>query len=113
MPTISSFVRGAFCASLLFGSALFADDWPQWLGPTRDSVWRESGILEKFPANGPSVLWRATIGAGYAGPVVAKGRVYVADRQLAPSVSNPADPFAKVQIRGFERVLCLDRKSVV
>ena len=27
-----------------------ADDWPQWLGPRRDSVWRESGILKKFPA---------------------------------------------------------------
>jgi outer membrane protein assembly factor BamB len=38
---------------------------------------------------------------------VAKGRVYVADRQLAQGVSNPADPFAKVQIRGGERVLCL------
>jgi outer membrane protein assembly factor BamB len=107
MLMISNIARGTFCASFLLGSALFADDWPQWLGSARDSVWRESGIVEKFPTNGPPVLWRAAIGAGYAGPIVAKGRVYVADRQLAPGVSNPADPFAKVQIRGFERVLCL------
>ena len=26
-----------------------ADDWPQWMGPGRDNVWRESGIIEKFP----------------------------------------------------------------
>ena len=104
---ISNIARCAFCASFLLGTALLADDWPQWLGPARDSVWRESGVVEKFPTNGPPVLWRASIGAGYAGPIVAKGRVYVADRQLAPGVSNPADPFARVQIRGFERVLCL------
>ena len=30
-----------------------ADDWPQWLGPRRDGVWRESGIVERFPDGGP------------------------------------------------------------
>src|SRR5262249_27468328 len=35
-----------------------ADDWPQWLGPRGDSVWRETGILEKFPKGGPEVRWR-------------------------------------------------------
>src|SRR5215831_16799539 len=50
-----------------------ADDWPQWLGPQRDSVWRETGILDKFPAGGPKVRWRTPIGGGYAGPAVAKG----------------------------------------
>ena len=107
MRMIWTLGRCACCASLLIGTALFADDWPQWLGSERDSVWRESGIVEKFPTNGPPVLWRAPIGGGYAGPVVAKGRVYVADRQLAQGVSNPADPFARAPIRGGERVLCL------
>jgi outer membrane protein assembly factor BamB len=107
MHMIWSFGRGVFCASFLLGGALFADDWPQWLGPRRDAVWRESGIVERFPTNGPPVLWRTSIGAGYAGPVVTGGRVYVADRQLAQGASNPTDPFAKGQIRGFERVLCL------
>ena len=32
-----------------------ADDWPQWMGPKRDNVWRETGILDKFPAGGPKV----------------------------------------------------------
>ena len=111
MHPIWSFRLGAACAWLCCGSALFAEDWPQWLGPNRDSVWNESGIVERFPTNGPPVLWRASIGGGYAGPVVAKGRVYVADRQLAQGVSNPADPFDRNVIRGGERVLCLDEAN--
>ena len=107
MHPIWSFRLGVFCAWFLAGNGLFADDWPQWLGPRRDSVWRESGIVEKFPTNGPPIRWRASIGGGYAGPVVAKGRVYVADRQLAQGASNPADPFDRREVRGFERVLCL------
>ncbi len=84
-----------------------ADDWPQWLGPQRDSVWREKGILEKFPPNGPALLWHRDIGAGYSGPAVAQGRVYVTDRMLAKDAKNPADPFQRGKISGVERVLCL------
>lgn len=84
-------------------SSLRADDWPQWLGPQRDGVWRETGIVEKFPAGGPKRLWSHDIGAGYAGPTVANGKVYVADRQ-------PAD--GKMFNRaGSERLVCLDEKT--
>ena len=99
----------SLCGVLMFcAGALFADDWPQWLGPNRDSVWRESGIVERFPTNGPPVCWRSRIGAGYSGPTVAKGCVYVTDRRLAADESNPSDPFQRGIIRGLERVLCLN-----
>ena len=84
-----------------------ADDWPQWLGPNRDSVWREVGILEKFPEGGPKIRWRRPIGAGYSGPVVASGRVFVTDRVLGEGTSNPSNPFARGSIAGSERLLCL------
>jgi outer membrane protein assembly factor BamB len=81
---------------LLLGSGVaLAEDWPQWLGPNRDSVWSESGVLEKFPTNGPPVWWRTPVGAGYSAPSVAKGRVYVTDRQAVAG-------------RSQERVLCLN-----
>jgi outer membrane protein assembly factor BamB len=86
----------------------FADDWPQWLGPNRDSVWRETGIIEEFPAGGPPVRWREPIGAGYSGPIVAKGRVYLTDRRLAQDASNPSDPFQRGSVHGLERVLCFE-----
>jgi outer membrane protein assembly factor BamB len=90
-------------------SAARADDWPQWMGPKRDNVWRETGIIEKFPEGGPKVLWRTPINGGYAGPAVAGGKVYVLDRVLAKGAVNPEDPFdVKQAVKSTERVLCLD-----
>src|SRR5437868_5870847 len=82
-----------------------ADDWPQWMGPTRDGVWREGGVLSQFPAGGPKVLWRVPVAGGYAGPAVAAGRVYVFDYQSTDGVSN--DPGQRGPRQGKERVLCL------
>jgi outer membrane protein assembly factor BamB len=101
----------AFLAGNFLISAARADDWPQWLGPRRDAVWRETGILEQFPKDGPTVRWRTPIGAGYAGPAVAEGRVYVMDYLLAEGAKAPGNPFAKTKIPGKERVLCLDEAS--
>jgi outer membrane protein assembly factor BamB len=100
-------------ATLLIGlcSTGRADDWPQWLGPQRDGVWRENGIVERFPSGGPRFRWRTSIGAGYAGPAVADGRVFVTDRMLPKDVSNPLNPFAKTAVPGKERVLCLEETT--
>ncbi|MBI2928755.1 MAG: PQQ-like beta-propeller repeat protein [Verrucomicrobia bacterium] len=112
MITSRSLFRPGVCLSslaLLLGlQHAPADDWPQWLGPQRDGVWRETGIVEKFPDGGPKVRWRVPIGGGYAGPAVAGGRVYVTDRVLAPNNANPASGFDRRFIRGGERVLCLN-----
>lgn len=78
------------------------------MGPQRDDVWRETGILTAFPASGANVRWRTPIGSGYSGPAVAKGRVYVMDRLLNQGTSNPKDPFPRGTIPGSERVLCLN-----
>lgn len=92
---------------LVRGIAAFGDDWPQWLGPQRDGVWREEGIAERFPDGGPQVRWRVPTGAGYSGPAVAGGRVYLTDRLLAPKSEVPADAFQRAEIHGQERVRCL------
>src|SRR5262245_33819347 len=98
-------------ATLLWTTAR-ADDWPQWLGPQRDGVWRETGIIDKFPAAGPPVRWRPPVGGGYAGPAVAGGRVYVTDRVVDKNAAQPKSAFdKKTVVTGKERVLCLDEKS--
>jgi outer membrane protein assembly factor BamB len=92
----------------LLGSAIAAharaDDWPQWLGPHRDGVWREKGIVATFPKDGPAVRWRTPVAQGYAGPAVADGRVYVTDR-------TGAGPKVGKKSAGKERVLCLDEPT--
>ncbi|HXJ55727.1 MAG TPA: PQQ-binding-like beta-propeller repeat protein [Verrucomicrobiae bacterium] len=84
-----------------------ADDWPQWLGPQRDGVWRETGIMKTLPTNGLKFRWRTAIGAGYSGPAVAKGRVFVMDRRVPEGTTKPANAFDRSTIPGTERVLCL------
>ena len=88
-----------------------AEDWPQWLGPQRDGVWRETGILKTFPAGGLQVRWRTPVGPGYSGPAVAGGRVFLMDRQLAPQTAQPADAFARGELAGTERVVCLEEAT--
>lgn len=83
-----------------------ADDWPQWMGPGRDNVWRETGVLDKFPAGGPAVVWRSPVAGGYAGPAVADGRVLLMDYVTADNVK--VDNFQRSQFTGTERLLCLD-----
>src|SRR6267378_2114697 len=104
----SLFLSGALVCAIVPSSSILADDWPQWLGPQHDAVWRETGIVEKFPTGGPPVRWRTPIGGGYTGPAVANGKVYVTDRQLPEGASNPRDPFQRGTIPGTERVLCLN-----
>jgi outer membrane protein assembly factor BamB len=87
--------------------SVWADDWPQWMGPTRDDQWRETGILDKFPAEGPKILWRTPISGGYAGAAVAGGQVYVTD-YVRDSGDGENDPGARAESQGHERVLCLD-----
>ncbi len=82
--------------SLLLLPDAQADDWPQWRGPQRDGVWRETGILEAIPAAGLPIRWRTKVGAGYSGPVVAQGRVFVNDHQFEPEV---------------ERIVCFDEAT--
>ncbi len=88
-----------------------AIDWPQWGGPDRDGVWRESGILTKFPSGGPKVLWRTPLGTGYSGPSVADGKVYVMDRERAKDKDGKPLRPAREGVPGNERVFCLDAST--
>jgi outer membrane protein assembly factor BamB len=99
-------------AMLVFvSSSLLGADWPQWLGPQRDGVWKETGILERFPKDGPKVRWRIPVGGGFSGPAVAGGRVYLTDRVLPAGTKNPGNAMARASVAGKERVLCLDETT--
>jgi outer membrane protein assembly factor BamB len=109
----SRFTCLMFCLFLLPAISSTADDWPQWLGPKRDSVWRETGIVERFPDDGLKVKWRAEVGMGYSGPAVADGRVFVMDYQTAKpnEAIGQNNPGGRTKLEGTERVVCFDADS--
>ncbi len=72
------------CASLVFPAVLAqADDWPQWRGPERDGVWRETRVRADLEEP-LEYRWRVPVGAGYSGPTTADVRVSVTDRLVEP-----------------------------
>jgi outer membrane protein assembly factor BamB len=64
----------------VFANSVIAQDWPQFLGPERNSTSPQKNLLRSWPESGPEVLWTANIGIGYGGPVVKDGKVYLLDR---------------------------------
>src|SRR5499426_135871 len=58
--------------------AASTSDWPQWRGPERDGISRESGLLKQWPKEGPKLLWQVNdIGDGYSTPSVVGARIYL------------------------------------
>ena len=73
-PTVKFFVAAALLY-IAIGNAGGAD-WSQWRGPNRDGISDETGLLKKWPAEGPKELWRIPIGEGLSGISVSNGKVY-------------------------------------
>jgi len=79
--------------------AAHAADWPEWRGAGRQGIWAETGIVERIPETGLRLKWRTAVDAGYSGPAVANGRVFVMDHRRGSGTS------------ATERVLCLDENT--
>ena len=102
-------LRMWFCLAVVGSSVVsLADDWPQWMGPRRDNVWREPGLVETLPAE-PKYVWRKPVAGGYSGPAVAKGKVYVTDFRTQDEVKE--GNFERKAAAGIERILCFDEAS--
>ena len=69
----------AFAAALALApvAAPAGEDWPQWRGPNRDGISRETGLLQSWPEGGPPLVFRADgLGVGYSTVAVADGRIH-------------------------------------
>jgi outer membrane protein assembly factor BamB len=73
-------------AIVLAGITMGASDWPQWQGPDRTAISKETGLLKEWPRSGPPLLWTATgVGTGYGSMAVAGDRVYVQGARMRQS----------------------------
>ena len=77
--------------ALAVASQTAAEDWPQFLGPERNGVYRGPALAETWGAGGPRVVWRKSIGAGFSGPVVVQGRLILFHRVAGSEVVEAFD----------------------
>lgn len=70
--------QAATLASQTNPSSSTSFDWPQWRGPRRDGVSTERGLLQQWPASGPTRQWTVKgLGSGYGAVSVAGDRIFV------------------------------------
>jgi outer membrane protein assembly factor BamB len=75
LPSILVFTTSLTINAAVAAAASF--DWPQWRGPNRDDVSKETGLLKEWPAGGPKKVWTFDkAGKGYAGYSIAAGKLY-------------------------------------
>ena len=74
MRRASEYRRALLLVGLLAGP-LLAADWPGFLGPRRDGISSETGLLKTFPETGPPRVWRVAAGVGMAGLAVNQDRL--------------------------------------
>src|SRR5437899_2350350 len=67
-------------------------DWPQFLGPTRNGISTETGLLQTWSQKGPPLLWEREAGEGFSGPVVAGERLILFHRLDGDEVVECLDP---------------------
>ncbi len=92
---------------LLVPSFLIAEEWPQWMGPTRNGIWNEQGILREFPKEGLKILWKGKVAGGFSGPAVSGNKVFISD--FIVTSGDSTNDFNKRDARlGTERLLCFD-----
>ena len=71
-----SLLMNMLCLSCIMPAVLHAGDWPQFLGPDRNGISDEAGLVSNFPEEGPTVLWKASLQTGMSGLAVVDGVIY-------------------------------------
>src|SRR2546426_11498073 len=70
-------------------------DWPQWRGPDRTGLSKETGLLKQWPPSGPPQVWViSNLGIGYGSMAIRDDRIFVqgsSGRQSMVYALNRAD----------------------
>ncbi len=79
-PRSDSVIIGEFFDTLAVLDEQIPGSWPRFRGVDFDNISKDTTPLaETWDTSGPVIIWRATLGEGYAGPAVHNGRVYLLD----------------------------------
>ena len=79
-PRSENIVVGEFFDSLGTFDEMVPGEWPRFRGANFDNIVRDTfAMAEEWDTTGPPVVWKVTLGEGYAGPAVKNGRIYLLD----------------------------------
>jgi outer membrane protein assembly factor BamB len=93
-------LAAAFVLSIVPALSALGNDWPTFRGPDRTAVSKETGLLTKWPADGPPLVWEARgAGRGYASLAIAGDRIFTLGD--GPSSASDKD----------EYVVCFNRQT--
>ncbi|MCX6236207.1 MAG: PQQ-binding-like beta-propeller repeat protein [Bacteroidia bacterium] len=87
--TVGPVVIGLVC--LLSVNNTFAQ-WPQWRGPMRDGISKETNLLKVWPAEGPKLIWSVdTVGDGFSSTAIQDGMVYTTGKRDSVEILTALD----------------------
>jgi outer membrane protein assembly factor BamB len=79
-PRPDTVIIGEFFDTLNNFDEFVHGSWPRFRGVFYDNINHDTtSLAESWDSAGPPVMWKITLGEGYAGPAVYNGRVYVMD----------------------------------
>jgi outer membrane protein assembly factor BamB len=79
-PRSDSVIIGEFFDTINIIDDEIPGEWPRFRGADFDNISKDTTPLaESWDSAGPPVMWKVTLGEGYAGPAIKNGRVYILD----------------------------------
>ncbi len=87
----------AWVAAGMLATSVFGQVDAEWRGPNRDGIYPGESLLEKWPNEGPRLLWSAEgLGDGYSSPAVTENHVYVTGMIRSEGFLFAFDPAGKL-----------------
>jgi outer membrane protein assembly factor BamB len=81
-PVVSAVILATLFAQISWLPPMAAADspsWPEFHGPGRTNISPETGLLKKWPDEGPPLVWKfSQCGRGYSGVTIAEGMIFTA-----------------------------------
>jgi hypothetical protein len=95
-------MRSLLIVALLTTSSSAAD-WPQFLGPDRNGLSAETGLLDAWPEGGPKEVWRVKGGIGMAGLAISDGKLFTmvqreGQQKLVVLSADKGEPITEIDI---------------
>jgi outer membrane protein assembly factor BamB len=84
-------MKFVFIFALTFAGHLFAADWPEFMGPTRDQISAETGLIDTLPAQGPRLIFDKPLGKGYGAPSIRGNTLVVHHRVGTEEIVEACD----------------------